>query len=199
MVSSWQGLCGEDALAETRQVPGRYRDDGMVPLAAYPPGLGGQTGLGGGPHQVVVPGLDKVVVDVHGWFPFGWSVRRRWTAVPAGAVAGEVSCAGPAGWSGLHQTGSPTRPLAGQRADYPFPLAGALWVKRPADAAGPMIPAVPSGEAGLQGQAGQVGAAAGAGLVPDPVQVNRPGFCGGSQSTGEWEDGSSTEVSGRAA
>ena len=29
--------------------------------------------------------------------------------------------------------------------------------------------------------------------------VNRPGFCGGSQSTGEWEDGSSTEVSGRAA
>src|SRR5438067_13560164 len=30
-------------------------------------------------------------------------------------------------------------------------------------------------------------------------RVNRPGFCGGSQSTGEWEDGSSTEVSGRAA
>lgn len=29
--------------------------------------------------------------------------------------------------------------------------------------------------------------------------VNRPGFCGGSQSTGEWEYGSSTEVSGRAA
>ena len=29
--------------------------------------------------------------------------------------------------------------------------------------------------------------------------LNRPGFCGGSQSTGEWEDGSSTEVSGRAA
>jgi len=29
--------------------------------------------------------------------------------------------------------------------------------------------------------------------------VNRPGFCGGSQSTGEWDDGSSTEVSGRAA
>lgn len=71
MVSSWQGLCGEDALAETRQVPGRYRDDGMVPLAAYLPDLGGRAGLGGGPHQVVVPGLDKVVVDVHGWFPFG--------------------------------------------------------------------------------------------------------------------------------
>jgi hypothetical protein len=33
----------------------------------------------------------------------------------------------------------------------------------------------------------------------DDVRVNRPGFCGGSQSTGEWEDGSSTEVSGRAA
>ena len=32
----------------------------------------------------------------------------------------------------------------------------------------------------------------------DP-KVNRPGFCGGSQSTGEWDDGSSTEVSGRAA
>ena len=32
-----------------------------------------------------------------------------------------------------------------------------------------------------------------------PVVVNRPGFCGGSQSTGEWDDGSSTEVSGRAA
>ena len=31
------------------------------------------------------------------------------------------------------------------------------------------------------------------------ARVNRPGFCGGSQSTGEWEDGSSTEVSGRAA
>jgi hypothetical protein len=30
-------------------------------------------------------------------------------------------------------------------------------------------------------------------------EVNRPGFCGGSQSTGEWDDGSSTEVSGRAA
>ena len=29
--------------------------------------------------------------------------------------------------------------------------------------------------------------------------MNRPGFCGGSQSTGEWDDGSSTEVSGRAA
>ena len=29
--------------------------------------------------------------------------------------------------------------------------------------------------------------------------LNRPGFCGGSQSTGEWDDGSSTEVSGRAA
>jgi hypothetical protein len=29
--------------------------------------------------------------------------------------------------------------------------------------------------------------------------LNRPGFCGGSQSTGEWNDGSSTEVSGRAA
>ena len=31
------------------------------------------------------------------------------------------------------------------------------------------------------------------------ARVNRPGFCGGSQSTGEWDDGSSTEVSGRAA
>jgi len=31
------------------------------------------------------------------------------------------------------------------------------------------------------------------------VLVNRPGFCGDSQSTGEWRDGSSTEVSGRAA
>jgi hypothetical protein len=30
-------------------------------------------------------------------------------------------------------------------------------------------------------------------------EVNRPGFCGDSQSTGEWRDGSSTEVSGRAA
>ena len=30
-------------------------------------------------------------------------------------------------------------------------------------------------------------------------RVNRPGFCGDSQSTGEWRDGSSTEVSGRAA
>ena len=29
--------------------------------------------------------------------------------------------------------------------------------------------------------------------------VNRPGFCGGSQSSGECDDGSSTEVSGRAA
>jgi len=34
----------------------------------------------------------------------------------------------------------------------------------------------------------------------DPIGLlNRPGFCGGSQSTGEWDDGSSTEVSGRAA
>jgi thioredoxin reductase (NADPH) len=31
------------------------------------------------------------------------------------------------------------------------------------------------------------------------IKLNRPGFCGGSQSTGEWDDGSSTEVSGRAA
>ena len=31
------------------------------------------------------------------------------------------------------------------------------------------------------------------------AKLNRPGFCGGSQSTGEWDDGSSTEVSGRAA
>ena len=42
-------------------------------------------------------------------------------------------------------------------------------------------------------------------LVPGRVEavpagkVNRLGFCGGSQSTGEWDDGSSTEVSGRAA
>jgi hypothetical protein len=35
--------------------------------------------------------------------------------------------------------------------------------------------------------------------IGDISQVNRPGFCGGSQSTGEWEDGSCTEVSGRAA
>ncbi len=33
----------------------------------------------------------------------------------------------------------------------------------------------------------------------DARNLNRPGFCGGSQSTGEWDDGSSTEVSGRAA
>ena len=33
----------------------------------------------------------------------------------------------------------------------------------------------------------------------DALVLNRPGFCGGSQSTGEWDDGSSTEVSGRAA
>ena len=37
-----------------------------------------------------------------------------------------------------------------------------------------------------------------AGLVA-VAAMNRPGFCGGSQSTGEWDDGSSTEVSGRAA
>ena len=88
MVSCWQGLCGEDALAEACQVPGRYRDDGMVPRAACPPGVGGQAGPGGGPHQVVVPGLDEVVVGVHGWFPFGWSVRRRWTAAPRGCCCG---------------------------------------------------------------------------------------------------------------
>ena len=41
------------------------------------------------------------------------------------------------------------------------------------------------------------GAEAAPAAVPDGV--NRPGFCGGSQSTGEWDDGSSTEVSGRAA
>ena len=34
---------------------------------------------------------------------------------------------------------------------------------------------------------------------PGREKMNRPGFCGGSQSTGEWDDGSSTEVSGRAA
>ena len=38
-----------------------------------------------------------------------------------------------------------------------------------------------------------------AGKSERAVAVNRPGFCGGSQSTGEWDDGSSTEVSGRAA
>ena len=37
------------------------------------------------------------------------------------------------------------------------------------------------------------------GLDFDYPGLNRPGFCGGSQSTGEWDDGSSTEVSGRAA
>ena len=41
--------------------------------------------------------------------------------------------------------------------------------------------------------------AAGLGVPYTTVRVNRPGFCGGSQSTGEWNDGSSTEVSGRAA
>ena len=35
--------------------------------------------------------------------------------------------------------------------------------------------------------------------MPSWPDLNRPGFCGGSQSTGEWDDGSSTEVSGRAA
>jgi hypothetical protein len=44
----------------------------------------------------------------------------------------------------------------------------------------------------LPGGAGHV-------LITSRNRVNRPGFCGGSQSTGEWEDGSSTEVSGRAA
>ena len=38
-----------------------------------------------------------------------------------------------------------------------------------------------------------------AGYVAGSPALNRPGFCGGSQSTGEWDDGSSTEVSGRAA
>jgi transposase len=37
------------------------------------------------------------------------------------------------------------------------------------------------------------------GRVAELRPVNRPGFCGGSQCTGEWDDGSSTEVSGRAA
>jgi len=36
-------------------------------------------------------------------------------------------------------------------------------------------------------------------LADQEQRVNRPGFCGGSRSTGEWDDGSSTEVSGRAA
>ena len=36
-------------------------------------------------------------------------------------------------------------------------------------------------------------------ILRAPPGLNRPGFCGGSQSTGEWDDGSSTEVSGRAA
>ena len=43
------------------------------------------------------------------------------------------------------------------------------------------------------------GMAAAAGVAERWRRVNRPGFCGGSQSTGEWDDGSSTEVSGRAA
>ena len=51
------------------------------------------------------------------------------------------------------------------------------------------------GRAGSWFRAGR-GAGCGATHV---LLLNRPGFCGGSQSTGEWDDGSSTEVSGRAA
>jgi hypothetical protein len=54
------------------------------------------------------------------------------------------------------------------------------------------------GVAGQGGQVVQEVTEAADGLVPG-AGLNRPGFCGGSQSTGEWDDGSSTEVSGRAA
>ena len=46
---------------------------------------------------------------------------------------------------------------------------------------------------------GQDGRTGPAGRDVEWSRLNRPGFCGGSQSTGEWDDGSSTEISGRAA
>ena len=80
--------------------------------------------------------------------------------------------------------------------------------RRPADRAAPLdrptllVQPVPGGRTGLRGHRPR---------RPGPHRahrpsgdhrhrgLNRPGFCGGSQSTGEWDDGSSTEVSGRAA
>ena len=54
----------------------------------------------------------------------------------------------------------------------------------------------------IAGQMAAAGFAAGKDTIARLMRadgLNRPGFCGGSQSTGEWDDGSSTEVSGRAA
>src|SRR6185312_2221590 len=92
------GSRGEDALAQAGKASGRRRDRGVAAWAACLPCLGG------GPHEVVVPGLDEVLVEVHGWFPFRWRAQRAWPAVvpwsrwPGGPRLRRASAAGVAAW-----------------------------------------------------------------------------------------------------
>jgi hypothetical protein len=72
MVSCWLwcGRAGHAARMSWRRRARRRADTAMAAWAACPPFLRGQAGLGGGPHEVFVPGLDEVlVIGVHGWFP----------------------------------------------------------------------------------------------------------------------------------
>lgn len=57
-------LCSDPLSAQARQAP--YRRCYRVAAAVLPPDLGGEAGLGCGFHQIVVPGLHEVVVDIHG-------------------------------------------------------------------------------------------------------------------------------------
>jgi hypothetical protein len=68
----------------------------VAPRAVGTLGLGGETGPGGGAHQVVVPGLHEAVMDVHGWFPSAEASGGLGPGLCFGRVAGPV-----AGWPGV--------------------------------------------------------------------------------------------------
>jgi hypothetical protein len=88
-------LCSDPVRAQARQAP--YRRCYRVVAAVLPPDLGGVAGLDCGLHQIVVPGLHEIVVDIHGCSlrleTLGGRCRLR-LIVASGQVAGV--CAGSA-------------------------------------------------------------------------------------------------------
>jgi hypothetical protein len=55
--------------AQAYQLTGGRGSRVVRPRTAGPAGLGGQTVPGRGAEQLVVAGVDELMVDVHGWFP----------------------------------------------------------------------------------------------------------------------------------
>ena len=102
MVSSGVGGggLGRAAQAYSCQAPRGCGGRVVRARAACPPGLGGEAVAGCGPQQFVLAGLRELVVDGHGWAPFGWLSRRR-----LGGSARRLRRASAKGVEGLLQSG----------------------------------------------------------------------------------------------